>query len=74
MRDWGGDRAMLLDFGVDPRSMETMSLSQMFDMFRSLRNRRQRDRMPSRREEREAMDRFTSVVAADPSVRLEGAA
>lgn len=62
---------MLLDFGVDPRVLETMTLTQISGMMRGLRSRRQKDKVPSVREDREAMERFTAVVAADPSVRLE---
>lgn len=40
-RDFGSLRAMLLDFGIDPRAADTMTLGEVDAMMRALRERRE---------------------------------
>lgn len=70
MTDFGGYRAMLVDFGVDPRVVDTMSLSQLLDMMMSLEKRRGKSDVPSAEERGDKFNEFLGFVAADPAVRI----
>lgn len=70
MTDFGGYRAMMVDFGVDPRAVDTMSLSQLVDMMRGLSERRGKTAPPSDEEREERLSDFRSFVSDDPMVRI----
>lgn len=70
MTDFGAYRAMLLDFGVDPRAVDTMSWAELASMERGLLKRRGKAPAPSKEVEAAAFEAFTQAVANDPSVRL----
>ena len=69
-RDFGEYRAMFLDFGVDPRALDTMSLAEISSMSKALSRRRGKTPMPPKTEDREALMAFADIVKNDPSVRL----
>ena len=70
MTDFGGYRAMMVDFGVDPRSIDTMSLGQIASMIVGLSRRRGRVDVPSEEERAEKMAEFAQFAEMDPSVRI----
>lgn len=61
---------MFLDFGVDPRVMDDLSLDQMSDLMSSLSARRG-GKVPTRGEEIAAMNQFRDIVKDDKSVKLD---
>lgn len=70
MRDFGAYRAMLLDFGADPRAIDTMSLAEIVSMMKAMEKRRGKPDVPSDEERAAAMDRFAAFAAKDPALRL----
>lgn len=70
MTDFGGYRAMLVDFGVDPRAVDTMSLGELSSMMAALELRRGKQDVPGEEERAEKMSEFADFVANDPMVRM----
>lgn len=70
MTDFGGYRAMLVDFGVDPRAVDTMSLGELSSMMVSLEARREKDEKPTDEEREERLSEFAVFVRDDPNVRF----
>lgn len=63
---------MFMDFGVDPSSLDRMSLGEVFGMMDALRRRKEnKDEMPDELAIEESMQSFYDVVRSDPSVKLE---
>lgn len=61
---------MFVDFGVDPRAMDEMSMSQLSGLLTSIKSRRGDAPMPSVAKQMQAMEQFELIVSGDPSVRL----
>lgn len=69
---------MMLDFQVDPRSLDTMSLAEIGSMMSALKKRREKDENQNRKTGRqvsdeewaEAQEMLASVTVNDPSVRI----
>ena len=70
MTDFGGFRAMFLDFGADPNSIDVMSLPRLRGMIKSMKKRRGVVKPPPVQVRNRAMDEFASFVSSDPSVLL----
>lgn len=70
MTDFGGYRAMMLDFGVDPRSVDTMSLGELSSMMSALEKRRGKADVPSEEERTRLLADFAVFVQDDPMVRI----
>lgn len=70
MTDFGGYRAMMVDFGVDPRSIDTMSLGEISSMIDSLSKRRGKVELPTDTERSEAFAEFSDFVMNDPQVMV----
>ena len=69
---------MMLDFGVDPRAIDTMSLAEVSSMMRAIKKRRDESdpdskkvgRQVSDEEWAEAQQLLASVSVNDPAVRV----
>lgn len=70
MTDFGGYRSMLLDFGCDPRAVDTMSLSSIVDMMVAMEKRRGKTEVPDEQEREKKFSVFMDQVKNDPSVRF----
>lgn len=70
MIDFGGYRAMLLDFGVDPTVIGRMTLGEIDGMLRALEKRRGKAEVPSEKEMSERMQDFADFVRNDPNVSI----
>ena len=61
---------MMLDFGVDPRSLDSMSLGQIDGMMSSLEQRRGKVPAPSEKDRADSMEAFAMFVRDDPNVSI----
>lgn len=61
---------MLVDFGADPRSMDTMSLAEFHSMIRALEARRGKTEPPPRHEREAKLAEFAEFVASDERVSI----
>ena len=61
---------MMVDFGVDPRAVDTMCLAELSSMLSGLADRRGSAAAPSREEMDEKFSEFAEFVSSDPKVRL----
>lgn len=70
MTDFGGHRAMMVDFGIDPRCVDTMSLGELSDMLDGLSRRRGKAEVPTESERADSMAEFSQFVMNDPQVMV----
>lgn len=61
---------MMVDFGVDPRCVDTMSLGEISGMIDSLVKRRGKVELPTEKERSEAFAEFSDFVMNDPQVMV----
>lgn len=60
----------MLDFGVDPRCIDTMSMAEITSMFGGIERRRGQTKVPSKEEMEKKKTEFLSFLEKDPSVRI----
>ena len=68
--DFGEYRAMMLDFGVDPKAMDEMCLAEITSMMAALARRRGKVKPHTPDEIKTGMTEFAAFVAHDPAIRL----
>ena len=61
---------MMLDFGVDPRCIDTMSLAEIRSTTKALAKRRGKAELPSREVRDAKMQEFLSAVSWDPRIKV----
>lgn len=61
---------MFVDFGVDPRAIDTMSLAEIHSMCVALAERNGKVEPPPKAERDEEFRKFAEFVSGDSSVRI----
>lgn len=61
---------MMVDFGVDPRCIDTMCMAEIQSIMVAMAERRGKVSPPSAEVRKEKMDEFMAFLALDPTVRI----